>query len=207
MLWNPRACYTFCVKQLLRGLILNKRKRLSLKQKKQKDLRIWKKLLNFKLFRKAGKVLFYISKSSEVDTRKIIQESGFRLQKHIIAPKVAGRKLKLFEITCFKDVGKGAFGILEPKKHCKKINPQDIDLAIVPGIAFDKKGHRIGYGKGYFDRLLRKMKCKKIGLAYDFQIVDKIPKTAYDIPVDFIITDKKIYVCNAKNRSGGLRDS
>ena len=75
------------------------------------------------------------------------------------------------------------------------------DLCIVPGVAFDKTGHRIGFGGGYFDRLLKKTRAATIGLAYEFQIIDKVPVTAYDVAVDYIVTEKRVIRCQQfKNR-------
>jgi len=77
----------------------------------------------------------------------------------------------------------------------------DIDLVIVPGVVFDKSGHRIGYGHGYYDRFLDNLEkinknAVKVGLAYDFQIADKVPIEKHDVPVDKIVTEKRIIRCN-----------
>lgn len=76
------------------------------------------------------------------------------------------------------------------------IAPSAIDLALVPGIAFDKNGHRIGYGKGYYDGLMTQLKCPKFALAYELQIVDNIPAQKHDIPVDGILTENTVYRFN-----------
>ena len=84
-----------------------------------------------------------------------------------------------------------SYGILEPVKIIEK-SPNKIDLIIVPGIGFDKRGNRLGHGKGYYDKLLRKLKTIKIGLAFELQIVDQIPTDENDVPVDLIITEERI---------------
>ena len=98
-------------------------------------------------------------------------------------------------INDWNDLSTGAYGILEPRE-IKIALPEDIQVAIIPGIAFDKKGYRIGYGKGYFDRLLPKMNALKIALAFDFQLLDELPREKHDVKMDMIITDKRILRLN-----------
>jgi 5-formyltetrahydrofolate cyclo-ligase len=93
------------------------------------------------------------------------------------------------------DLEVGAFGILEPKKkYAEEINPKNIDLAIVPGVVFDKRMNRIGYGAGFYDEYLKLLRpeCVKIGLAYDFQVKEKIPFDDHDIRMDIIVTEREI---------------
>ena len=95
-------------------------------------------------------------------------------------------KIQCCEMNNFDDLELGSYNILEPKK-CRKCNLDDIDLIIVPGIVFDKQNNRIGYGGGFYDELLKRCKCLKIGIAFDFQIVDKIPADDRDIKVDKVV--------------------
>jgi len=89
------------------------------------------------------------------------------------------------------DMKKGAYGILEPKT-VRKADENNIDVILVPGLAFDRNGGRMGFGKGYYDRLLESSKAVKIGLCYDFQILEKIPTESHDVPMNFVITEKEI---------------
>lgn len=89
------------------------------------------------------------------------------------------------------DLKKGAYGILEPSV-VKTADEKDIDVILVPGLAFDRHGGRMGFGKGYYDRLLETSIAVKIGLCYDFQLFDTIPTESHDVPMDFIITEKEI---------------
>ena len=89
----------------------------------------------------------------------------------------------------------GRFGILEPIELAK-ITYKSIDMVLVPGVIFDKNGYRLGYGLGYYDRFLNKLpKAVKVGLCFDFQVMDKVPREEHDIPVDYIVTDKEIIEC------------
>ncbi len=108
--------------------------------------------------------------------------------KRIFLPKVVGKELEIFEIKSLADVKLGFCRIPEPITE-RPVELADIELVIVPGVCFDKKGFRIGYGGGYYDRLLLKLTSQKIGLAFDFQIIDKIPNTSRDMRVDMVVSD------------------
>ncbi|MCX7658787.1 MAG: 5-formyltetrahydrofolate cyclo-ligase, partial [Oscillospiraceae bacterium] len=93
------------------------------------------------------------------------------------------------------ELAKGCYGILEPVKElARRVPPENLDMVIVPGVAFDLKKNRIGYGGGYYDRFLKKMRfnCLKVGIAFEFQIVPEIPASENDVPVDIIVTEKRI---------------
>ena len=99
--------------------------------------------------------------------------------------------MSLSYINSMDDMKKGAYGILEPKT-VRKADENNIDVILVPGLAFDRNGGRMGFGKGYYDRLLESSKAVKIGLCYDFQILEKIPTESHDVPMNFVITEKEI---------------
>lgn len=175
--------------------------------KKTKDLEIIKKITKTPEFKKANTILIYLPIKGEVDLSYLLKKPATAplLNKKFVLPRVVPKmakkegKMDLYYVKKIeKDTIKGSFNILEPKSHLKITGPKDLDLAIIPGIAFSMDGHRIGYGKGFYDRLLKKTKCPKFGVAYDFQIVDNVPGEKHDIKMDIIITDKKIYHMKAK---------
>lgn len=170
-------------KDEIREEIKTKREALDPVKKEKLDKLIFEKILGIPDYQKAKTVLVYMAFKNEVDIVELIRD------KQIVLPRVDGERLELYRIESLDDLEEGAFGILEPKKTCKKINPDEIDIAFIPGVAFDKKGHRIGFGKGFYDRLNKKLKCQKIGIAYDFQIVEEIPFECHDVPVDLLITN------------------
>jgi 5-formyltetrahydrofolate cyclo-ligase len=104
--------------------------------------------------------------------------------------------MEFHSITNLKKLIPGPFDILEPPDG-KTIAPKHIDLILVPGLAFDNRGNRLGYGHGYYDRYLKLIdpKCFILGVAYSFQIIDKTPKTNHDIPVHAVLTEKYILLC------------
>lgn len=181
-------------RESLRKRILKRRNREPEDLRRKKSRKIKKRLFSLEEFKKAHTILFYYSKGSEVETREMMEEALLQ-RKRVLLPKVKGREIYLGEIKDLKkDVEKGSFGILEPKETPKRATPKGIDLVILPGIAFDLEGGRIGYGLGYYDRFLKRLpkKVSFIALAYDFQIVNSLPGERYDRRVGKVITETRI---------------
>ncbi|MBI1969273.1 5-formyltetrahydrofolate cyclo-ligase [Candidatus Woesearchaeota archaeon] len=173
-------------KEQIRKRILEKRNALSQKEVKEKSEKIMRKLEQWKEFQRAKVVMFYVSKGKEVHTHTLFKTW---LEKKIVCvPYVANEEMFVSRIDGFEELEKGSFDVLEPVK-IKPVLRNDIDVVLVPGIAFDKRGYRIGYGLGYYDMFLKGLQAKKIGLAYKFQIVQKIPKEPHDVKMDKVITD------------------
>lgn len=89
----------------------------------------------------------------------------------------------------------GYLGIMEPTTDAEEILPSQVDLAIIPGVAFDRQGNRLGHGKGFYDRLLPELDCPRIGVAYDGQIYDCLQTDVWDQKMDFVITPSNVYIC------------
>ncbi|HEC72536.1 MAG TPA: 5-formyltetrahydrofolate cyclo-ligase [Thermoplasmatales archaeon] len=180
------------MKNALRKRLLDIRKKLSHNEVLEISKKIEEKLFSLKEFQKASTILFYVSYDNEVYTHDMIKRC-LHSGKNIVVP-VSDTKneiLILSKLENWHDLEKGSYGILEPKKIIK-ISPSELDLIIVPGVGFDEKGNRLGHGKGYYDKLLQKSNVKTIGLAFECQIVEKITTGQNDIPVDIIITEKRI---------------
>lgn len=185
------------MKQTLKQQIFQKRNHLSKEEISKKSLQIKNNLYSLLEFKNAKNIMFYVSFNNEVDTQNAIKELLNKKEKTIIVPFVEKNNpiIQLSELKNFDELEPKTFGILEPKKYyIREFNHEKLDLVLIPGMVFDLNGHRIGYGYGYYDRFLRKIKntAKKIGLAYDFQIVDKIPEEIHDVPVDIIITESRV---------------
>ncbi|MBI2126906.1 MAG: 5-formyltetrahydrofolate cyclo-ligase [Thaumarchaeota archaeon] len=185
-------------KNEIRNHIRQQRRNQSPSIIQRKSKAIWESLSSIQEFNRAGTIAFYVSiaREGEVDTTTMIEES-LSLGKRICVPKVVkNNALRFIEIRSMKDLNKGSFGILEPAGG-SRILPQAIDLVIVPGVAFDKSGNRLGFGKGYYDKFLSKLEdgTPIIALAFDFQIVDGIPSSKNDVKVHKIITETSIIEC------------
>lgn len=164
----------------------------------RKSILIIKKLQTLPVFQQAHTILFYVSYDNEVYTHDIIKQY-LQTETHVCVPKSepTTQLILCSQITNFQHLIPGTYNILEPKhEHLCIIAPTDLDVIIVPGVAFDLKGNRIGHGKGYYDRLLKQApQAHKIGLAFDFQIVDTLTPKKHDIPMDTIVTEKRIITC------------
>ncbi|MFH1845938.1 MAG: 5-formyltetrahydrofolate cyclo-ligase [Candidatus Omnitrophota bacterium] len=155
---------------------------------------IQEKFLSSKEFNESTTVMTYASLPTEVDTYYINKEA-LKRGKRVVVPYVelTTQMIIASEIKEIEWLEKGPFGIYQPPKvRVQEIPLKEIDLIVVPAIAFDKKNQRLGRGKGYYDRFLASSdlsSAKTIGLAFKFQIVENLPSDLHDIPVDRVITD------------------
>ena len=185
----------FQQKTTIRKEILEKRNSQDPKIRIAQSRSIMRTLLSRKEFQEADKILIYLSKDGEVGTDNLLGRA-FELGKRVYVPVVdrESDELHISELpgpdTSFR---LGAFGVREPEEEdLNFVSPDQIDLVIAPGLAFDRRGGRIGYGKGYYDRLLNRLgsQVPRIALAFDFQVLDTVPQDENDIQVDAIITGK-----------------
>lgn len=178
------------LKDDLRKRINGHREILSVEEKKRFDEKIYYKLIGSDFYKSADIVFIYVSFGKEVDTLKIISKL-LKDNKKVYVPKVINKKegMKAIKIKSLEDLNAGYFNILEPIGN-EELQPSYFDLCIVPGLAFDNEGGRLGYGGGFYDRFLGDVseKTEIVALAYNFQIVDKVPMEPYDIRVQGIIT-------------------
>lgn len=144
------------------------------------------------LYKNSESIFSFISFGSEISSLELIKEI-LKSGKTLLVPKILkGEDIMIpVQIEKLSDLKKGCFGILEPSSNTPYTLP--IDLTLVPGLLFNKKGYRIGYGKGYYDKFLKTNKTKSLGLCFDFQIEDINFEEDHDIAVDYICTDKAIY--------------
>jgi len=176
-------------KEEIRSKILLRLKTQKEDTRRRKSRIIKKKLLKTKVFKEAKIIMFYIAFNGEVDTEEMIKEA--RLLNKIIAVPVC-KKNRITIRPCVLDnnapLKKGPYGVCEPAVK-KSISLKNIDLVIVPGVAFDKKGNRLGRGKGCYDRFLNMLPTDtpSIGLAFDFQIIPSLPSQKHDVSVDKLI--------------------
>ena len=188
------------LKKEIREKLLKIRRRQFPKERKRKSLLIWKKLKALQKFRVAKTVMFYLSLPEEVDTEMMVKET-IRMGKEVIVPVVQLRKKKM-TLSVLKDydreLGIGSFKIPEPKnRYIRKISADVIDLVIVPGVAFDEKCGRLGFGKGFYDCFFKNLPTgvASIGLAYDFQVLARLPMEEHDVSLNKIVTEKRVIDC------------
>lgn len=178
-------------KAQLRQKFKQLRDALTAPAKKQLDLQIFNRLIASSAFQNAQKIGVYYSFSSEVDTHQIITEA-LKMHKKIFLPAVIDKDLEFRQFNPEKIMLEtGPYGIKQPSEESYKINKNELDLIIVPGLAFDIELNRLGYGGGYYDRFLSNLSCLKLALAYDFQVVRQLPASPGDIKMDALLTEKK----------------
>lgn len=150
--------------------------------------RIQKTLEESREFQEAEAVLLYHALPGEVQTEDLIWK--WAKKKRILLPRVKGEDLEIIQVTSPEDLEAGTFGVMEPRGSALE-DLSCIDLVIVPGQAFDRCNHRMGHGRGFYDRLLTQLPhTRKIGIAFSWQIVESIPVEPHDISMDRVITDE-----------------
>ena len=183
-------------KNKLRKELLRKRNELNLKLRHSESDKIKDTLILMPEYKTAKTIFIYVSYGSEVETQKLL-EIMLKDKKQICVPlcDVDTHTMQAVKINDMSLLKKGAYGILEPDITSGVFAPDEIDLAIVPAISFDKRGMRLGYGAGYYDRFLADFKGVSIGLAFSELIYEELPVCEFDKPVDKIITGRELITC------------
>lgn len=188
------------IKNILRQRMIQKRLVFSAEERTNANQSIHQKVL--KSWNENWKtILIYINQADEVATVPLILEfleRGKRLcvpSFDRVSKQYYPSELKEFE----SEIESGLMGILEPKAAlCRPVEREELDVVFLPGLAFDINGNRIGYGYGYFDKICHSIRAFKIGLAYQFQIVEQIVPHTNDVAMGMIITEEKVIQCQKK---------
>ncbi|WZL78118.1 5-formyltetrahydrofolate cyclo-ligase [Eubacteriales bacterium mix99] len=180
-------------KREIRRNMASARDRIPDRERQSRSQSIERHLTALEAYEKAEVLLTYASFRSEADTLGLIR-TALETGKRVVVPVCVPNKKRILpcEIQSPDDLMPGYFGIPEPPKQFRRqIRVEEIDLAVIPGLAFDRKFNRLGYGAGYYDRFLPKMRrdAAKIGIGFAFQLVDQLPADPFDVPMDGIITD------------------
>ncbi len=188
-------------KDIIRKNVLQKRRLLGEDERNEKSKAIIERLINSREFKNSSVIMCYVDFDGEAKTQEFI-ESCLRMGKRVTVPMVVkntdgSRDLIASEIFDLeKDLDKGTFGVLEPKKDAvRNVEPSEIDMVVVPGVAFDINKNRVGYGAGFYDRFLKKLgkECFTVGIAFDFQVCDSVESDDFDVPVKMIITESGVF--------------
>lgn len=182
-------------KSKIRKRILNVRNNMSKEDVKKNSNAIMDKITSLDIYKQSKVVFIYMDFKNEVMTSNLIKRM-LSEKKRVVIPYTDNINTVLIpsEITKESDLKQNSFGYFEPKSILP-VNIEEIDLVIVPGVVFDKNLNRIGFGKGYYDKILNRLKpsAKKVALAHDFQVLEDIPAEEHDVKMDMIITEKNIY--------------
>jgi 5-formyltetrahydrofolate cyclo-ligase len=153
---------------------------------------IGKRLVGVAELERAATVLAFASIRNEVRTRPII-EAAWSTGKRVALPRVHGDELRLHLVDAQTPLTLGAFSVPEPAADAAAIEPDEIEFALIPALALDPRGYRIGYGGGYYDRLIPRLaNACTCAVAYDFQLISEVPELPFDVSVDLVITDSRV---------------
>jgi 5-formyltetrahydrofolate cyclo-ligase len=188
---------TLSPKQALRRRIAAARDALAPAEIEAKSRAIVERLFALEAFERAATVALFVSFRSEVRTEPLIAQA-LEAGKGVCVPRVCpGRRLQFRLVSDLeRDLEPGRWGIREPCERTCEVAPERVEAIVVPGVAFDTRGYRIGYGGGYYDAALRRFKrAQRIGLAFECQIVERVPEAPHDLPVQWIVTESRIIEC------------
>jgi 5-formyltetrahydrofolate cyclo-ligase len=176
----------------LRKQISEIRKKISGEKCKLDSEKLCAKLKAQSFFRTAATILFFAPLPDEIDLWPLLEES---LAKKTVALPCFDPDNRIYKSRRIKnlrvEIISGRFGIRELSAGCVEMSPDNFDLVLVPGVAFDLHGNRLGRGKGFYDRLLQKIHCDKAGVCFEEQLLKKIPAEPHDAKMDFILTPSR----------------
>lgn len=181
------------LKKKLRSEIKERRQALDISEREKRDAKICERLRHLWIYRESSVIFTYVSLDQEADTKRFIEEA-LKDGKKVAVPRCiyGTRNMEFCLINSLDDLEEGAFGVLEPKTSCEVYTDYSGGFCIVPALAFDRKGYRLGYGKGYYDRFLVNFCGKTAGICYNEFIVPELPRGKYDESVDLIVTEKRV---------------
>lgn len=175
-----------------RASILNQRQKLNPEFRAVASAEVARSLFDLKEYQRVASLGLYAAFDNEVETEAIFHHS-VHLSKKVFYPKANSDKttLSFHAVSSLSELTPGYAGILEPVTE-ETENIQDIQMLVIPGVAFDRNGNRLGYGHGFYDRLLKNYRGYKIALAYEFQLLDVLPTDSTDEIVDVVVTEEQV---------------
>lgn len=183
-------------KRTVRQQMIEARLGLGPDERAERSRRAQMALVQSAWFQQASLVMLYLPFRGEVETA-LVAEAARAAGKRLVLPRVATRPVKKLWLHLWEgEPVVGTYGILEPAQSWPLVEPGEVDLVVVPGVAFDRQGTRLGYGGGYYDRTLPLMKrARFVALAYGFQVVNALPAAPHDVPLHGIATEEGLIIC------------
>lgn len=155
------------------------------------DAAICKRILELKEYREAKTLFCFVSTAEEIDTKMILRQA-WKDGKTVAVPKCRGKgRMDAYQIDSFSELAEGFYGILEPKEGCRVVLPQEIDFAVLPCVACDREGYRLGHGGGYYDRYLMGTKFQTAVVCREKLLLKKTPIERFDSRADWVVTEKE----------------
>jgi len=191
-------------KRALRLHFKKLRESLSIEEWLERSLKICEHLYASTYYAKAKKIASYFYINKEVNLWPLLEKALLE-GKDLFLPRthLESKRLTFHRVNSLSELSPGAFGIPEPPLAKEEIHPSELELILVPGLAFDHQGGRLGYGGGFYDRVLGQTKALKVGIAFSFQLVESLPMEAFDERVDLILTESGFFTPLTKSKGEG----
>lgn len=180
-------------KSAIRNNLLQQRRQLASAEVRRRSFAVEQQLWRLPVFQSASRLALYSPVQNEVATLQLLRDA-LAARRQVAMPRVSGENLQFALIQSPEDLLPGTFGVLEPTSGCELVAVESLELVVVPGVGFDRQGHRLGYGKGYYDRALGKAGASvhRVGLAFDFQLVERLPVFDHDMRLHYLITESEV---------------
>jgi 5-formyltetrahydrofolate cyclo-ligase len=187
-------------KRTIRREVLERRDALPERERRAKSVAIAERVMSLVAVRSAGTVMAFWSFGSEVDTAELI-ERLHAAGKRVVLPRVEGRDVVAVVFEPGDPTAAASFGAMEPTR-ADVVDPAAIEVVIAPGVAFDRRGARVGYGGGFYDRFLRAVRpgVLVIAVAFGVQVVEQVPRAEHDRPVDLVVTEDEVIAMRGSAR-------
>ncbi len=180
-------------KKILRKELKQKRKNLPESYRHQADIQISEYIKNLELYRQVQRIFCYVSMAEEVDTKALL-ENMLAAGKMVAVPLCREKGvMEARQITSMDQLKPGAYGILEPQEDTRKLEPEALELCVIPCVSCSPDGIRLGYGGGYYDRFLPKTKAKRVILCQEQMLCEDIPAESHDCPMDMVVTEAGVH--------------
>lgn len=180
-------------KLALRKKLLEERGRIPKSVRDEAAEKIFREAVKLPAYTLADKLLIYVSNENELSTRRLLSYA-LDTGREVYCPRCVpgGNDMVFRRVRSLSDLKKGSFGLLEPDVTCEAGSFTDQSLCVTPALAFDRRGYRIGYGRGYYDKFFCTFPGIKLGLCYEGFLLDDVFRDGFDVPVDVIMTEKKL---------------
>jgi 5-formyltetrahydrofolate cyclo-ligase len=190
-------------KRVLRRAMSDRRSALSSEERAERSRAAARRLAELPELASARAVAGFLAIKAEIDPSEALAEVG-RRGATVVYPRVTDGqpRLRFHWVAGPDDLRPGAYGILEPQEACPEVAAGDLDVILLPGLAFDPAGRRLGYGGGYYDEVgglaRREGRALLVGVGYDFQVVDRCPAGEDDVGIDRVVTDARVVRCRER---------
>ena len=189
-------------KQELRVKLRAMRRDLSPEEQKTASLAVFRQLQKFTPYRDAACIMAYMACRGELSLAPVMDEWLARGRKLLLPRCEAPGVMTARCVANMAQLVSGTFGLMEPDAACKIAAPEEIELILVPGVAFDRMGHRLGQGGGYYDCFLAKTHALRVGICHDEALIDRVPVEEHDCMMDAVITPRETIWFNRHRRNG-----